>query len=85
MGNLTFNGVFRTTNMGIPNLSPLPKETYLSKSFYGYSIAVQSIIFLYFIAYFILSIIRVIKKIKNSRFRELGDEREEEVEMRSDG
>jgi len=71
MVDFTFDGLFKTTNMGIPALTPMPTETILSSKYYGYSITVQCIIFFYFVIYFAISIIRVMKKIKNSKFKDV--------------
>lgn len=73
MVDLTFTGLFLTTNKGIPDIDNLPDSTTLAKPFYVSSLLLQLCFFLVFLAYFALSIFRVIKKIKNSRFEDVPD------------
>jgi membrane protein implicated in regulation of membrane protease activity len=74
MVDFSFQGLFLTTLKGLPDLSALPSSTTLSFSTYIYSLALQVIIFLVFMLYFILSVYRVVKKIKNDRFQEVPEE-----------
>jgi uncharacterized membrane protein len=76
MVDFTFNGLFMTTSKGIPDLTNLSASTTLAQPFYVYSILVQSILLLFFILYFALSIFRVFKKIKNYKFEDVLDEEE---------
>lgn len=74
MVEFTLTGLFKTTNMGIPAIDPLPTETNLSSSFYGCSVTIQCLIFFYFVLYFAVSIARVMKKIKNPKFKDVQEE-----------
>ena len=76
MVDFTFKGLFMTTNKGIPDLSNLDSSITLAKPFYVYSVLLQSILLLFFIFYFALSIFRVYKKIKNNKFEDVIDEEE---------
>lgn len=73
MVDFTFQGLFMTTNKGIPDLNNLPSSVALAKSDYVYSVLVQCVLLLIFLLYFILSIFRVIKKIKNPKFEDVVD------------
>lgn len=73
MVDFTFQGLFMTTNKGIPDLSNLPPSVTLAKSSYVSSVMVQSVFLLLFILYFALSIFRVYKKIKNNKFEDVVD------------
>lgn len=80
MVELTFNGLFMTTNKGIPDMTSIPTSTSLSKSTFVYSVIIQVVILLFFLLYFALSVFRVVKKIKNNNFQEiLDDEKREEL------
>jgi len=76
MVDFTFKGLFMTTNKGIPDLSNLDSSITLAKPFYVYSAILQSILLLFFILYFALSIFRVYKKIKNNKFEDVSDQEE---------
>ena len=78
MGNI--RSFFVTTNKGIPDLATLPSSVDLSKQFYTSSLLIQIIFFVVFLCHFGLSIYRVVKKIKNPRFQDIPDEKEEEEE-----
>lgn len=73
MVDFTFQGLFMTTNKGIPDLANLPASITLANPFYINSILVQSVLFLFFFLYFALSIFRVAKKIKNDKFQDVVD------------
>jgi hypothetical protein len=72
----TFQGLFMTTNKGIPDLDSLAGATSLGRPYYVYSILVQSVLLLFFILYFALSIYRVYKKIKNNNFEDVVEQEE---------
>jgi hypothetical protein len=71
MVDFTFEGLFFTSNKGIPDLANLPSSTTLAKPYYIYSVVLQALLLLFFLFYFALSIFRVFKKIKNSRFEDV--------------
>lgn len=73
MVDFTFEGLFMTTNKGIPDLDNLPTSISLAKPYYIYSILIQTFLLLFFILYFALSIFRVYKKIKNPNFEDVID------------
>jgi len=66
---LSMSDMISLTNKGLPDTSSLPTYTSMPRSYYIYSILLQIIILLIFILYFIVSIYRVVKKIKNPRFQ----------------
>lgn len=66
--------LFRTTERGIPDINDLPSSTTMARPYYLYSLALQVILLLVFLLYFILSIYRVVKKIKNQKFQEMPEE-----------
>ena len=70
--------LFTITNKGLPSISPLPSSIEMPRSFYVNSILLQVIILLVFVLYFIVSIYRVVKKIKNHRFQEIPEEEKKE-------
>lgn len=74
MVSFTFEGLFITTYKGIPDTTSLPASTTMAHSHYLYSSLIQATLLIFFVLYFILSIYRVIKKIKNKNFREVPDE-----------
>jgi len=76
MVEFTFKGLFMTTNKGIPDLSNLPSSITLARPFYIYSVLLQSILLLFFIFYFAISVFRIYKKIKNSKFEDVIDHEE---------
>ena len=78
MVEFTFKGLFETTNKGIPDINNLPASTTMTRNYYVCSVIIQCIFFLFFISYFILSIYRVIKKIKNPKFKDVPDEEKRE-------
>lgn len=65
MVDFTFDGLFKTTNKGLPDTSNLDSYTYLSLNFYVWSIILQITILIVFIAFLIMSISRVLNRIKN--------------------
>jgi hypothetical protein len=69
MGNIKLQGIFMTTNKGIPDLNNIPASATLAKSYYVCSVILQAILLLVFLLYFTLSVMRMIKKIKNSTFK----------------
>lgn len=78
MVELTFSALFGTTNKGIPDTSQLPSSITMKHSYYLYSLLLQATMLLFFVLYFILSVYRVLKKIKNQRFREVPDDEKKE-------
>lgn len=79
MVEFTAQGLFYTTNGGLPDVSSLPASIKMPTSYFVYSLLLQIIFMLFFVAYFILSVCRVLKKIKNDRFLE-----EEEDDSKSE-
>lgn len=73
MVEFTFKGLFLTTSKGIPDLTNLPPSTTMARPYYICSILLQALILLLFLLYFALSIFRVFKKIKNSKFEDVPD------------
>ena len=71
MASFTFSGLFTTTSKGIPDTTQLPASIKMNHSYYLYSLLLQATLLLFFLLYFILSIFRVLKKIKNKSFREV--------------
>jgi hypothetical protein len=84
MNNFTFTGLFKTTLKGIPEIKNTPLTINMSRSYFIYSTVLQSIIFLIFTLYLVLSVFRVAKKIKNGRFRDVPDPYELEKKKATD-
>jgi len=68
MVEFTFDGLFKTTNKGLPTTSSLDPYTYLSLTFYVWSIILQITLLVVFISFLVLSINRVLNRIKNDKF-----------------
>lgn len=64
----SFDKFFRTTSMGIPNTQNLPTATTMNIRFYLISLMLEGILLLVFAFFFVMAILRVVKKIKNSKF-----------------
>lgn len=73
MIDFTFTGLFKTTLKGIPDMKSLPSSINMSKSYFIYSIVLQSVLILIFMLYFALSVFRVAKRIRNDKFRDVPD------------
>lgn len=73
MIDFTFAGLFKTTLKGIPDIKNLPSTITMSKSYFIYSIVLQSVLLLTFTLYFALSVFRVAKRIKNGKFKDVTD------------
>jgi hypothetical protein len=58
---------------GTPNMKLLPLSTNLARPYFIYSTILQVILLLIFVFYFGISILRVAKKIKNSKFKDVPD------------
>lgn len=69
MISFTFNSLFKTVNKGIPNQNQMQYNGTLSYNYFISSAILQAIIFLIFLLYFIMSIYRVVNRIKNKRFK----------------
>ena len=63
--------LFLTTTKGIPDTSNLPLSTTMNRQYYVCSLLLQCVIMLFFLFYFVISIYRVYKKIKNQKFQEI--------------
>ena len=73
--------LFTITNKGLPDMTSLPASIEMPRAFYINSILLQVTILLVFILYFVVSIYRVVKKIKNHRFQDIPeDDKKEEDE-----
>jgi hypothetical protein len=68
------SNLFTITNKGLPDIATLPGSISMPRSFYVNSILLQVVILLIFLLYFIVSIYRVVKKIKNHRFQEIPED-----------
>jgi len=78
MVDFSFAGLFSTTYKGIPDTTSLPQSITMKHSYYIYSMLLQATLLLFFVLYFVLSVYRVIKKIKNKNFREVPEEDKKE-------
>ncbi len=59
---------FKTTNLAIPETEPLAPHTFFSVKQYRLTLAAEIFMFLIIFSYFVMSVIRVVKKIKNPSF-----------------
>ena len=66
------------TNKGLPDTTSLPASIEMPRDFYVNSILLQVTILLFFILYFVVSIYRVVKKIKNHRFQDIPEDDKKE-------
>ncbi len=85
MNDITLESLFKTTLRGVPDRKDIPFSINMSRSYFIYSTVLQSIIFLIFILYLVLSVFRVAKKVKNDRFRDVLDPYEVEKKRATDG
>lgn len=65
MIEFTFDGLFRTTNKGLPDTSNIDPYTYLSMNHFVYSLIVEIIIGLILTGYTGMAVYRAFYKIKN--------------------
>jgi flagellar biosynthesis/type III secretory pathway M-ring protein FliF/YscJ len=75
---ISISQMFTTTTKGLPNTQSLPASITMSRSYYINSLLLQIVFLLIFILYFVVSIYRVVKKIKNSRFQDIPEEDKQE-------
>lgn len=66
---LSISEIVTLTKKGLPDTSNLPSYISMPKSYYINSLLLQVAILLIFVLYFIVSIYRVVKKMKNPRFQ----------------
>jgi hypothetical protein len=71
---LSISQLVTLTNKGLPDTANLPGSLSMPRSYYINSLLLQVVILLLFILYFIVSIFRVVKKIKNPRFQEVPED-----------
>ena len=75
-----FGSLFHTTNKGILPMTELKQTASLSKTFFGFSLGVEILFMLVFIAIFLSAIFRSVKKIKNPKFKVEKEEDQSEGE-----